>query len=149
VHSTVGDEEVLTREVSMTIGLTLSMVVLAALALFMWKKNQEITGQLLNSRVYLKTLGVQIICGNCSGENELAVRTYLDTHGNCSHCGGSSYVLASTLGVYALLAREAQLYGNQARLYEIETGAKVNNPRVISIEEHMANRGERVEKLAS
>ncbi|MBI3650100.1 MAG: hypothetical protein HY231_03545 [Acidobacteria bacterium] len=133
----------------MTLGLTLSVVGLTAIALFMWKKNQEITGQLLDTRVYLKTLGVQIICGNCSGEGETPIRTYLDAHGNCSQCGGASYVLASTLGVYALLAREAQLYGNQARLYEIETGVQANMGRVISLEEHLANRGERVEKLAS
>src|ERR1051325_10023418 len=104
----------------MTLGLTLSVCALAAVALFMWKKNQEMREQLLDTRVYLKTLGVQIICGNCSGEGEMPIRTYLDAHGNCSHCGGASYVLASTLGVYALLAREAQLDGNQGRLYAIK-----------------------------
>lgn len=133
----------------MTIGIALSMVALAAAGFFIWKKNIDNATQLLNSRAYVKTLGVQIVCGNCAGEGILPVRTFLDIHGNCSQCAGTSYVPASTLGVYALLARQAQVYENQSPSYEMETGFDFNNGRVVSFKEHLAWRGERVEKLAS
>ena len=43
-------------------------------------------------------LGVQIICGDCCGDSDRPVKTYLDQFGRCGQCGGRSYVLAS---VYA------------------------------------------------
>ena len=131
----------------MTIGLTLSILALAAMALFLWKKNREITEQLRNTRGYYKTFGVQIICGNCSGESEIPIRTNLDAHGNCTQCGGKSYVLAATLGAYALLARAAPGQEHQAPWRE--AGVPINTGRVISLQEHRAARREQVEKLAS
>jgi hypothetical protein len=133
----------------MTISLTVSVITLTAAAFFFWKRNNNDTGRVLGSRVYLKTLGVQIVCGNCAGDAESPVRTYLDTHGNCSHCGGSSYVLASTLGVYALLAREMRLYDYQAQPYELASEVANSRGHVISLEEHLAAKAERMEKLAS
>ena len=41
------------------------------------------------------TFGIQIICGNCCGNDERPVKTYLGMQGNCERCGGDSYVLAS------------------------------------------------------
>jgi hypothetical protein len=58
-------------------------------------------GKLLESRNDLLTIGVQIICGDCCGEGESPRKTYLDRSGNCSQCGGRSYILASTRIVYA------------------------------------------------
>jgi hypothetical protein len=136
-------------EVPMTISVALSILALTAACLFIWKKNNDNSAQRLDSRAYEKTLGVQIVCGNCAGDGEMAVRTYLDIHGNCSQCAGTSFVPASTLGVYALLARQAQMYGNQAHLYDIETDIDSHIGRVISLKDHLALRGERVEKLAS
>lgn len=40
-------------------------------------------------------LGIQIICGDCCGDSDRAVKTYLDQIGRCGHCGGRAYVLAS------------------------------------------------------
>lgn len=133
----------------MTIGFALSILALTMTCLFIWKKNANNSAQLLDSRAYVKTLGVQIVCGNCAGDGEMAVRTFLDINGNCSQCAGTSFVPASTLGVYALLARQEQMYGNQAHLYERETAIDSYSGRVVSLRDHLALRGERVEKLAS
>lgn len=57
--------------------------------------------QLSEPRAGIVTIGIQIICGDCSGDTERPVKTYLDRHGNCAQCGGHSYMLASSrhLGV--------------------------------------------------
>jgi hypothetical protein len=52
-------------------------------------------------RAEMLTIGVQIICGDCSGEAESPVKTYLDRSGNCTQCGGRSYMLASSRILYA------------------------------------------------
>jgi len=58
-------------------------------------------GKLIESHNDLLTVGVQIICGDCGGDGESPRKTYLDRSGNCSQCGGHSYILASTRIVYA------------------------------------------------
>src|SRR5260370_13191884 len=65
--------------------------------------------QLIQPRAPLMTVGVQIICGNCSGEGERPVKTYLNQYGNCAQCSGRSYVLASSVAAYSLVARAARL----------------------------------------
>src|SRR6266852_4622302 len=65
--------------------------------------------QLDQPRPGLLTIGVQIICGNCSGENERPIKTYLDRCGNCAQCGGSSYLLASAVGINSALMRAGRL----------------------------------------
>ena len=45
-------------------------------------------------------IGVQIICGDCSGDAESPLKTYLDRKGNCAQCGGRSFMLASNRIVY-------------------------------------------------
>lgn len=52
--------------------------------------------QLSEPRAGIVTIGIQIICGDCSGDTERPVKTYLDRHGNCAQCGGHSYMLASS-----------------------------------------------------
>lgn len=52
--------------------------------------------QLIEPRAGIVTIGIQIICGDCSGDSERPVKTYLDRHGNCAQCGGHSYMLASS-----------------------------------------------------
>ena len=44
-------------------------------------------------------VGVQIICGDCSGDEARPVRTCLDIYSRCDQCGGSSYVLASAIAI--------------------------------------------------
>jgi hypothetical protein len=45
-------------------------------------------------------IGVQIICGDCSGDAERPLKTYVDRNGNCAQCGGRSFMLASNRIVY-------------------------------------------------
>jgi hypothetical protein len=58
--------------------------------------------QLRSGRAPLIKVGVQIICGDCSGDSEKPRRTCLDIFGRCEDCGGRSYVLASNLAMSAL-----------------------------------------------
>jgi hypothetical protein len=57
--------------------------------------------QLTAGRAPLIKVGVQIICGDCSGDSEKPRRTCLDIFGRCEDCGGRSYVLASNLAMSA------------------------------------------------
>lgn len=52
--------------------------------------------QLSEPRAGIVTVGIQIICGDCAGDTERPIKTYLDRHGTCAQCGGHSYILAST-----------------------------------------------------
>jgi len=58
-----------------------------------WQRKEE---QLVEPRAPIPVLGIQIICGDCSGEQRSPIKTYLDRFGCCAQCGGRSYVLAST-----------------------------------------------------
>ena len=55
--------------------------------------------QLRSGRAPLMKIGVQIICGDCSGDQDKPKRTCLDIHGRCDECGGTSYVLASNFAM--------------------------------------------------
>lgn len=50
-------------------------------------------------------LGVQIICGDCCGDSDSPVKTYLDQFGRCGQCGGHSYVLASVYACIRMMDR--------------------------------------------
>lgn len=44
-----------------------------------------------------REIAVEIICGDCSGEEILPIRTKLTSDGLCGVCGGRSFVPASPL----------------------------------------------------
>jgi hypothetical protein len=69
--------------------------------------------QLQQSRAALLTVGVQIICGNCSGDEAHPAKTYMDRSGSCANCGGTSYLLASALAANSVMLREARLRDRQ------------------------------------
>jgi hypothetical protein len=92
----------LTIIMATTIALLLGFIVLM-------KSRTNDPAQLNEQRPAVLTIGVQIICGDCSGEDDRAIKTYLDRFGNCSHCGGRSYVLASALAANGVLSRAARL----------------------------------------
>lgn len=81
--------------------------------------------QLLQPRPGMMTMGVQIICGDCSGEDYHANRTYLDRSGKCAQCGGRSYLLASAVGAFRAHLRAT-------RLRELDSGTSYG--RVIPFE---------------
>lgn len=92
----------------------LTIIVATAIAvglacIVLTKSQMTDSSQLRQPRPALLTIGVQIICGNCSGDDELPLKTYIDRSGNCAACGGHSYVLASALAATGVVARAARL----------------------------------------
>ncbi|MCI0487652.1 MAG: hypothetical protein L0229_13755 [Blastocatellia bacterium] len=95
--------------------------------------------QLIGPRTSLVEMGVQIICGDCSGDNAMPVKTFLNRSGNCDRCGGRSYVLASELALRLLHRRPlepTQLHSvpNKSRVLPFEgrkTGA--NRTRTVAV----------------
>lgn len=88
--------------------------------------------QLQQSRASLLTVGVQIICGNCSGEGVHPVKTYIDRSGRCAQCGGTSYLLASAVAANSVILREARLRDRQIA---------ASHGRVIPFEVPVSRRG--------
>ena len=82
----------------MSIGLPILGLAVAC-GLFKFATRQKQT--LSEPRAQRLTIGVQIICGDCCGEGETPVKTYLDRTGNCAQCGGQSFMLASSRILYA------------------------------------------------
>ena len=81
------------------------IILAAAFALsltwFLTKRFGNNSSQLIEPRSTVITTGIQIICGDCSGEEGLPKKTYLDSLNNCSQCGGRSYILAANRLIYA------------------------------------------------
>ena len=120
--------------------LTIIAATIAVFVLtYIYTKNYKgALAQLSEPRAPLATMGVQIICGDCSGENEIPIKTYLNRSGNCDHCGGHSFILASDLALYALQARAAQSISRQGL---------VDGGRVLPFESP-ASRAKRADKIA-
>jgi hypothetical protein len=59
------------------------------------KSHKSGASKLTESRASMQTIGVQIICGDCSGNDYSPVKTPLSQNGLCGQCGGRSYILAS------------------------------------------------------
>jgi hypothetical protein len=93
----------------MMIIIAATVFALSLTALFLLKGRKEDPAQLRAPRPQIPTLGVQIICGDCSGNNLIARKTFLDQHGNCHQCGGHSYILASTLALQMLALRAQRI----------------------------------------
>jgi len=121
----------------MMIIIAATIFALSLTGLFLVKSRQEDPAQLRIPRRQVPTLGVQIICGDCSGDNVIAQKTYLDSNGNCHACGGHSYILASTLAMQVL-----QLRAQRAA----EQTAAATSRRVIPFD--AAARAARSEKIA-
>jgi hypothetical protein len=111
-------------------------VVLAALATavltYILTRGLEKTdrSQLSEPRDSMLTVGIQIICGDCSGENEIAFRTFLGHSGRCERCGGSSYVLASHVAMNAALARRFRYAGPRVLPFETRSTRMGHNEKV-------------------
>ena len=70
-----------------------------ALTIMLVRRESGQQAQLRGGRAPLMKIGVQIICGDCSGDLDKPKRTCLDIHGRCDECGGTSYVLASNFAM--------------------------------------------------
>jgi len=108
--------------------LTITVATIVALSLagmVLMKSRSTDSAQLEQRRPALLTIGVQIICGDCSGDNEHPIKTYMNRYGSCSQCGGASYLLASAVAANSLMARamrvrEAQIASSHGRVIPFE-----------------------------
>ena len=80
--------------------ITLASAFALLLTYFLAKSYNNDSSRLAEPRSEIVTTGIQIICGDCSGEEDLPRKTYLDRFGNCSQCGGHSYMLAANRFIY-------------------------------------------------
>jgi hypothetical protein len=119
--------------------ITIAVVIAMSLAGFVLAKSRGVeSNQLDRSRHALLAIGVQIICGDCSGDDSRPTRTFMTRDGSCSQCGGTSYLLAST--VYA-----NNMFSGAAHLREVQLAS--SNGRVIPFE-IPGSRTSRSEKIA-
>jgi len=107
-----------TINVATVIALSVACVVLI-------KSRVADSAQLDQPRPALLTIGVQIICGDCSGEGQHPIKTYMNRYGSCGQCGGKSYLLASAVAINSLLARatrlrDAQIAASHGRVLPFE-----------------------------
>jgi hypothetical protein len=108
--------------------LTITVATVIALSLagmVLIKSRSTDSAQLEQRRPALLTIGVQIICGDCSGENQHPIKTYMNRYGCCSQCGGGSYLLASAAAANILVARamrvrDAQIASSHGRVIPFE-----------------------------
>jgi hypothetical protein len=115
------------------IGATAISLALTLLVIFKTRKTDN--ARVEEQHGALLMVGVQIICGDCSGEGDSPVRTYMDRYGNCAQCGGHSYLLASSLALNSSALRAARL---------VQAYSAATNGRVLPFE----TRGSRSAKIA-
>src|ERR1043165_7371744 len=104
------------REIEENHMLTIMVATVVALSLaglVLLKSRVSGPEQLDQPRPDLLTIGVQIICGDCCGEDHQPIKTYMNRYGSCSQCGGTSYLLASTVAAHGLAYRVSQLRESQ------------------------------------
>jgi hypothetical protein len=94
--------------------ITLASAFASLLTYFLAKSYSNDSSRLMESRSEIVTTGIQIICGDCSGEQDLPRKTYLDRSGNCSQCGGHSYILAANRFIYTQQVVAMRLSQSQA-----------------------------------
>jgi hypothetical protein len=80
--------------------ITLASAFALLLTFFLTKGYGNESSRLMEPRSIIVSTGIQIICGDCSGEDALPRKTYLDSLGNCSQCGGHSFILAAHRFIY-------------------------------------------------
>ena len=98
------------------------ILILATIFFGIWisirRKNMN---QLVTARVPLPSLGIQIICGDCAGDTEQPRKTFLDSFGRCSRCGGESYMLVAnmrtnSMNLQLLPSRDPDTHPRRARV---------------------------------
>ena len=80
--------------------ITATVITALVIVSIVLTSNRPDPAQLNEPRGSLPMMGIQIVCGNCAGDEFRPRRTYLDRSGNCSQCGGQSYLLASSVYGY-------------------------------------------------
>jgi hypothetical protein len=106
--------------------IVVTVIALSVAGLVLLKSRATESGQLDQPRPSLLAIGVQIICGDCAGDDQHPTKTYMNRYGTCSNCGGTSYLLASAVAAHSLMSRtarlrEAQFASSQGRVIPFET----------------------------
>ena len=115
------------------------VIALSLAGLVLIKSRTTDSAQLDQPRPGLLTLGVQIICGDCSGEDGHPTKTYMNRYGCCSQCGGASYLLASAVAANSLMSRalrlrEAQIASSHGRVIPFEApGSRTSRSERIAV----------------
>jgi hypothetical protein len=122
----------------MLIIIAATIMALTLTALFLVKGQKTDPAQLNEPRTSIPTMGVQIICGDCSGEGLIPFKTFLNHSGNCDHCGGHSYLLASSLALHAMQMRaervaQYQSESSNGRVIPFEVPARVSRSEKIAV----------------
>jgi hypothetical protein len=94
--------------------------------------------RLTEPRATIQTIGVQIICGDCSGHDDRPLKTYLTRNATCAQCGGRSYILASNRFSHAqqlMMARllEHESVSDNAFLESIESSSRPCTTQIHSV----------------
>ena len=116
------------QEIGMLVISTVSILLLAA-AYLVSRRSQDQRG-LNGLHGEMLRLGIQIICGDCCGDSDRPVKTYLDQLGRCGQCGGRAYVLASVCARHRMMGRprecgettgnmRRQPFGSQVSLHAV------------------------------
>jgi hypothetical protein len=85
-----------------------ALIITVAAFVYYTLKARTYNPRLIERHNFVTTMAVQIICGDCSGDDGSPRKTYLDPRGQCNQCGGSSYILASNRAHYAQSLMTAQ-----------------------------------------
>ena len=112
----------------MVILLVIATISLIALAYILTRAQSNPRATLLEPRGEMLTLAVQIVCGDCSGDEARPIKSYLDRHGRCAHCGGSSYALASRIASYSPIAARSE------NIFLTRIGDRINTDHPNSVE---------------
>lgn len=116
-----------------------TVIALSVAGVILMKSRVTEARQLDQPRPSLLTIGVQIICGDCSGEDQHPIKTYMNRYGSCSQCGGSSYLLASAAAANSLMSRaarlrEAQIASSHGRVIPFEVpGSRPSRSEKIAV----------------
>jgi Zn finger protein HypA/HybF involved in hydrogenase expression len=102
------------------------------------KGHKSDSSKLTEARATMQTIGVQIICGDCSGDEDRPLKTYLSRDGLCGQCGGRSFILASARlspAQQVMMARlmEHKSFTDDRRLEPIEAFSRLGDTQIHSV----------------
>jgi hypothetical protein len=102
------------------------------------KSHKSDSSKLTEARATMQTIGVQIICGDCSGDDDRPLKTYLSRDGLCGQCGGRSFILASARfspAQQVMMARlmEHKSFTDGRRLEPTEAFSRLGDTQIRSV----------------
>ena len=128
------------KHMVMLLTLEIFILIIALTAFLIVKRREALQiRRQQERRAFTRNLPIQIVCGDCMGDEISPRRTFLGIYERCSHCGGSSYILASALAINMRVHHAEQA---------LPMNAETTDSHVISFKEHLAAREDRNQKIA-